>query len=175
MGMERAREIAQDFAESEASMAATNAGAALWLEEQRALRYRAALEGAQELLGWLNDCFVDDSCNVFDHLASDHHPGEINRRIDAVQKALGPEQPATHLVELADAESLLLQSALESHTYWEIGETHTRNDGYFREDRLDPEDEEDAEKLAEYEQVTALEAKLIAARGPREGGTSTHP
>ncbi len=155
--------------EQNASTEAADRGAALWLEEQRALGCRAALEGAQELFGWLNECFVGESLNAFDRLTSDgHHPDEINRRIDAVAAALKDDAPAARPIYLTLPELALLREALETYTYWEIGDTHTRNDGYFREDWCDPK--EDAEALEEYAKVTDLEAKLIAAE--KAGGAS---
>jgi hypothetical protein len=65
-------------------------------------------------------------------------------------------------VELTKAQVNLILGALESYTYWEIGDMHTRNDGYFREDWCDPE--EDAEALDSYAEVCELESQLIDAR-----------
>lgn len=161
-------EVEEEEAAAAMTLASSEKGAALWLEEQRALRYRQALEGAEELIGWLDGFYPnmgrENGLNVFDLLTSERHPDEINRRIDAVEAALADAPVETVLVELSKEELQLLDEGLDSYTYWEIGDTHCRNDGYFREDLCDPEDEEDAERLERYAEVEALQAKLEAAQ-----------
>ena len=57
----------------------------------------------------------------------------------------------TQSVQLTDAEIHLLREALDSHEYWQLSETHERNDGYSTVD--------DGAN-AEIDAVRALEAKL---------------
>lgn len=54
----------------------------------------------------------------------------------------------------------IIASALEGWTYWELGDGHTQNDGYFRPDWLNPDtDDEDALTMARYfEAQEVLEA-----------------
>ena len=54
-------------------------------------------------------------------------------------------------IDLTDADIDLLREALDSHEYWQLSETHERNDGYSSvEDGLN----------AEIDAVRALETKL---------------
>lgn len=54
-------------------------------------------------------------------------------------------------IDLTDAEIHLLREALDSHEYWQLSETHERNDGYSAVD--------DGAN-AEIDAVRALETKL---------------
>lgn len=68
-------------------------------------------------------------------------------------------------VNLSLEELGLLVEGLDSYAYWEIGETHTRNNGSFDERELDPEDEEDADAMERFLVVKALWEKLEARQG----------
>jgi hypothetical protein len=48
-------------------------------------------------------------------------------------------------LELTREELDLLIEALDSHAYWQIGDSHNRRDGYFREDLCDPEEDAEAD------------------------------
>lgn len=57
----------------------------------------------------------------------------------------------TRSVQLSEAEIHLLREALDSHEYWQLSETHERNDGYSTvEDGANEE----------IDAVRALESKL---------------
>ena len=57
----------------------------------------------------------------------------------------------TRAVQLTDAELDLLREALDSHEYWQLSESHERNNGYSTvEDGAN----------AEIDAVRALESKL---------------
>lgn len=57
----------------------------------------------------------------------------------------------TRPVQLTDAEIYLLREALDSHEYWQLSDTHERNNGYSMV--------EDGEN-AEIDAVRALASKL---------------
>jgi hypothetical protein len=61
-------------------------------------------------------------------------------------------------VELSDADVVLLIEALDSHEYWQLSESHERNDGYSTI--------EDGES-AEVDAVRALTSKLGSRRPAR--------
>ena len=57
----------------------------------------------------------------------------------------------TRSLQLSEAEIYLLREALDSHEYWQLSETHERNDGYSTvEDGANEE----------IDAVRALESKL---------------
>lgn len=68
-----------------------------------------------------------------------------------------PEHEKGATVALTARELNLIESALDSHVYWQLSDEDNRNDGYVVN-----EDEED-EYLEERVEVRALSAKLMAA------------
>jgi len=71
-----------------------------------------------------------------------------------MDEAAGSLTMRTRSVPLSDAEIHVLREALDSHEYWQLSETHERNDGYsIVEDGANEE----------IDAVRALESKLCKA------------
>jgi len=69
--------------------------------------------------------------------------------------------PKKFIVELTEAEIVLLTDALDSHRYWQLSDDHYRRDGFVMEPGSD-----DDEKAEEIKDCDALEAKLEKVQKP---------
>ena len=67
------------------------------------------------------------------------------------------ENPEHLVVELAAVELALICEALDSHVYWQLSDSHYRNDGYVREPGSDDPEAADSIRAA-----TTLEERLRA-------------
>lgn len=89
-----------------------------------------------------------------DELTGRIRHGSLHASTDSRRRLHEPEEQLmtdTRTIDLTDAEIHLLREALDSHEYWQLSETHQRNDGHSTvEDGAN----------AEIDAIRALETKL---------------